>query len=354
MNEKTIRIFNYPWHISHQYELMQIPNTKWSWLIQHRRGYSAFPRDDFFEKFGAEWVASYKKGKYDVALLHLDQQCFEEGLWERGKGSLFKDVNEAVTDIPKIIIMHGTPYYPENYDCDISLDNYEEKGFTKEQIGMSSELINRFKEETKSFEAIIFNSHKAQEQWGMKDDLRAITIWHGMSEDEWFDLPKEPRVVTMIGPAGLDKYYDRIFLRAIKELLQEKGIGHCHITVDAQFKSWTEYRNFLGRSLLYLNPTKESPMPRSRTEAMFSGCCVLTTPHQDADMFIKDGENGIIIPRNPQFVADLIESLIFDYKKAIKIGQAGKKTAQEVFNIDTYRQNWVELLNNIINKKHGK
>lgn len=350
MENKPIRIFNYPWHIAHQYELMQIPNTKWSWLIQHRRTYSSFPRDDFFTKLGAEWVNSYEKGKYDVALLHLDQQCFEDGIWEKGKGSLFQDIKKAVTDIPKIILMHGTPYYPEVYTSDITEENYEELGFTKEQIGMSSELINRFKEEVKDFEAVIFNSYRAQEQWGMKDDPRALTIWHGMDESEWFDLPKEPRVVTMIGPAGLDAYYDRTFLRAIKELLQEKGIEHCHITVDASFKSWTEYRNFLGRSLLYLNPTKESPMPRARTEAMFSGCCVLTTPHQDADKFIKDGENGIMIPRNPQVVADLIESLIFDYKKAIEIGQAGKKTAHETFNIDVYRNKWVELLNKLLKK----
>ena len=341
INMKKIKIINYPWHLSHQFEFQKIPNIEWSWLIQHRRQYSAFPRGDFFK---GNWVPHYEKGKYDVALLHLDQQCFEESLWERGKGSLYRQVNEVIKDIPKIVIMHGTPFYPEAFDCNITEKNYKELGFTKEQIGMNSELIEKFHKAVESISIIIFNSYKAREQWGMKDDKRAKVIWHGFDKEEWFDLPKEPRVVTMISPGGLDKYYDRTFLRGVKEVLDEKSIQLCHITVDAQFKDWSEYRNFLGRSLVYFNPTKESPMPRSRGEAMMSGCCIVTTPHQDADKFIESGKNGIIVPRNPQKVADIIESLIYDYKTAINLGQEAKKTAYDIFSGERYRKEWSDIL----------
>ncbi len=345
-----VKVFNYPWHIAHQYELLRIPNTKWTWLTQHRRGYSGFPRGDFFEALGGVYAPHYEKGTQDFALLHLDQQCFEEGIWDRGKGSLFAQVNSVIKDIPKVCLMHGTPFYPESFPCDITEENYEEKGYTKDQIGMSSELIDKYKETVKDFDALIFNSHTAQKQWGMQDDPRAVTIWHGMDASEWWDLPKEPRVVTMISPAGLDKYYDRNFLRGVKELLSERDIEHCHITVDATFKNWDEYRNFLGRSLVYFNPTKESPMPRARTEAMLSGCCVVTTPHQDADMFIESGENGIIVPRKPQFVVDVIESLIFDYKKAVKIGQKGKETAIKTFSLTKFHEEWGKVIKKITGK----
>lgn len=351
---ETVKVFNYPWHIAHQFELMRIPNTSWDWLIQHRRGYSGFPRGDYFNELGGTWVPHYEEGKYDFALLHLDQQCFEEGIWKMGKGSLFREVRSVVKDIPKICIMHGTPYFPETYKSDITEENYQELGFTKEQIGMSSELIKTFVEEVKDFDVVVFNSHQAQRQWTdhLKDGGKPkfVTIWHGMGNDEWFDLPKEPRVVTMISPAGLDKYYDRALLRGVKELLQEKGIEHCHITVDASFKSWDEYRTFLGRSLVYFNPTAESPMPRSRTEAMFSGCCVITRPGQDAEMFIKDGENGIIVPRSPEVIADLIEALILDYNKAIAIGQKGKETAKEVFSLDRFHKDWAMIIKEVTGK----
>lgn len=345
---KEIKILNYPWHIAHQYELMKIPATKWTWLIQHRRPFGTTPRGDLIEKYKINFVPYYESGKYDVVLQHLDQQCFEEPLWDKGKGSLFREVSSIVKDTPKICIMHGTPYYPEMFSDTIVEDEVKAGTYTRDQIGMSKELIRRFHEAVKDFKAIVFNSHKAQKQWGFENDPRAVTIWHGLDQEEWFDLPKEPRVVTMISNGGLDMYYDRLFLKYVKEALEEQDILHCHITVDAAFKNFDEYRTFLGHSLVYFNPTRESPMPRARTEAMLSGCCVVTTPHQDADMFIKSGENGILVTRSPGMVAKLIAGLIFDYKNAITIGQAGKKTALELFSGERYRKEWRELLEKVI------
>lgn len=343
------KIFNYPWHIGHQYELMKIPDTKWTWLVQHRRPYGESARGDMIGKFGVEYVPHYEPGKYDVAVMHLDQQCFEEGILDRGKGSLTREVGTVVQDIPKVIIMHGTPYYPEMFGSDISPDNYSALGFTKDQIGMSSELIHRFQEFVRSYgiDFVIFNSYRARSQWGFDNNENSRAIWHGLDTDEWKVLPKEPRVVTMISPAGLDKYYDRTFLAAVKEKLEEKDIHHCHISVDVNFKNPQDYQEFLGRSLIYFNPTRESPMPRSRTEAMLSGCCVITTANQDAERFIKDGENGLITNRNPDYVVRLVEALIYDYKKAIEIGQKGRETALELFQADRFRREWREVLDKV-------
>lgn len=343
-----IRVFNYPWHIGHQYELMKIPDTKFSWLIQHRRKYDDSGRGDMITKYGLEWVPHYESGKYDVAILHLDQQCFEEGIMDRGKGSLTREINTVIKDIPKVLIMHGTPYYPEMFSCDITEENYKALGFTKEQVGMSSELITRFQKFCEDIDYVVFNSHRAREQWGFKDNPKSRTIWHGLEVDEWKPLPKEPRVVTFISPGGLDKYYDRTFLQAIKEKLEEKDIYHCHISVDVSMKNFEMYKEFLSRSLIYINPTRESPMPRSRTEAMLSGCCVLTTPHQDADMFIEDGENGLIIPRNPDYVVRIVEALIYDYKKAQDIGVKGRETALKLFTAERYQKEWKEVLDEVL------
>lgn len=324
------------------YELVKIPNTKWSWLEQSRRSYSSGVRGDFRKKFGIERVPFYEKGKYDVALLHLDQQCFDERSWENGKGSLYRELNKIITDIPKIVIMHGTPYYPENFLCDITEENYKEKGYTKDQIGMSSELIEKCKEVIGS-NVMVTNSKTAARQWGF-----GMPIIHGLDADEWLDLPKEPRVITMMSPGGLDKYYDRMFLSAVKEKLLDEGIVHCHITVDTIFNKWQNYREFLGRSLIYFNPTRESPMPRARSEGMMSGCCVISTANQDAEEFLINGENAIITKRNPDFVVEVIKGLINNYGKAIKIGKAGKATALKLFNGDRYRKQWRELLERTI------
>jgi len=335
--------------LGHQYELLKIPNTKWSWLIQHRRQYSKMPRGDMVKKFNIEWVPHYEKDKYDVAILHLDQQCVEPEIQSRGKGSLYMQVNSVIKDIPKIVIMHGTPYYPERFPCDITEKDYRQRGFTKDQIGMSSELIRRVKKIVGN-NVMVVNSYTAAKQWGF-----GKPIIHGLDPNEWWDLPKEPRVVTVISPAGLDKYYDRVFLEAVREELEKKGIIHCHITVDVRFNNWDEYREFLGRSLIYFNPTRESPMPRAKTEALLSGCCVVTTPNQDADRYIKNGENGFLIKRNPKDVADLIERLLFDYKTTVKIGKRGRETAIKYFHIDRFTKEWRQLLEDVINNyRNGK
>lgn len=328
METEKIKIFGHPWHLAHQYELSKIPFIDWSWLVQYKRPYSKFARGDFMK----QWVTHYEEGKYDVAVLHLDQQCVEEELWQRGKGSLYRELNQVIKDIPKIVIMHGTTYYPEKFSRDQIVDR------VKEIVGENT---------------MVTNSIQCAKDFGF-----GTPIVHGLDPAEWLDLPKEPRVVTMISPGGLDKYYDRAFLEAIREELAERDIHHCHITVDWQARDWRDYAEFIGRSLIYINPCKDSPMPRARTEAMLSGCCVLTTPFQDAGDFIKHGENGFIIGdsslgigRDPKAVADMVEFLMANYKFAVGIGQKGKQTALERFSVGNYHKQWKNLLEKVTGKK---
>lgn len=323
---EKIRILDTPWHIGHQYEQLKFPWAQFSWLQTHRRRYSGSARGDLTSMF--EWVIDYEPGKYDVAILHLDQGCIEPGVLERGKGSVYTHMNKVIQDIPKIVIMHGTPYYPEVFPNQ------------QDMIDKINELMGD--------NYILVNSHRALAQWGWSDRHGARALIHGMDPNEWWDLPKEPRVVTMISPGGFPAYYDRSFLDYVREGLSEIDIAHCHITVDWEAKDWTDYRNFLGRSLIYFNPTRESPMPRSRTEAMLSGCCVITTPTQDADTFIRDGENGFIVPRNPAYVVKLIQHLIENPAEAIQIGQRGKETAKKLFNWERYNQEWYEFVSFVI------
>ncbi len=293
--------------------------------MQYKRPYGTMPRGDMIKEYNIKQAPYYEKGKYDIAVMHLDQQCIREDLWLRGKGSVYREFNEVITDIPKIVICHGTPYWPEEFS--------------------SEEIVSRVKRIVGN-NTMVVNSNQAKEQWGWGD-----AIIHGVDKDDWLDLPKEPRVVTMISPAGLDKYYDRDFLRAVKEELSERGLEHCHISVDVSFKNFDDYREFLGRSLVYFNPTRESPMPRSRTEAMLSGCCVITTPHQDADTFIEDGVNGFITIRNPKVAADLIEKRLRNYEESIEIGQRGKETAIKLFSQERYNEDWRLLINKTLERE---
>jgi len=321
---KKLRVFGVPWHLGHQYELSKFPFVEWSWLLQYKRKYSKYIRTDFMKN----WVTHYEPGKYDLAILHLDQQCIDKDLLDRGKASVYRHLNEVIKDIPKIVIQHGTPYYPEKFTKEYIISE------TKKLIGDN---------------IMVTNSKTAAKQWGF-----GTPIIHGLDPNEWYDLIKEPRIITVISPAGLDKYYDRILLRSVREYLEEQSIMMCHITVDVRMRDWDDYRKLLGSSLIYFNPTRESPMPRSRTEAMLSGCCVITTPHQDADTFIEDGVNGLICKRNPEHIIRLINWCLNNYDEALEIGKRGKETAKKIFSMERYQKDWENLMRQVIKDYNNK
>ena len=249
-----IRIINTAWHAAHQYELYKVPGTEWHHVVNtvRRWGLGKYrPKPDNLHP-----AAYYEPGKYDLAVLHVDQQCVDPSF---GKSRLYAELNDSIQDIPKIVINHGTPYWPEVYDQD--------------------EIIRKMKMLIGD-NHVVYNSHRAKEMWEKNGPMgkTARTIIHGMDADEWYSLPKEPRIVTTLSPAGLDRYYNRRLLTEVQGKLKERGIAHVWVGSDWISNGFDDYRDFIARSLVYFNPTLESPMPRSRTEAMLSGMCTVTLP----------------------------------------------------------------------------
>lgn len=319
--DRPLRIFNVPWHVAHQAELYKLPNTEWYLCANSVRKWGKMrqlPANVF-------WVPHYEPGKYDMAVLHIDQQCVDPKL---GKARLYRELNEEVTDIPKIVINHGTPYWPEQH--------------TTEFLVMKMKLLLEGNH-------MVVNSDRALEMWGQLG-LSSRAIIHGMEASQWVDLPKEPRVITMLSPGGLDAYYNRRLLSATKDMLKQRGISHVHITVDTPTMPQAEYAEFIGRSLVYFNPTLESPMPRSRTEAMLSGCAIVTLANHGAEKFITQGVNGFHVPDNPEVCADLMQALIEkNYAYALAVGKAGRQTALELFSLQRFHAQWADLIESVLN-----
>lgn len=277
------------------------------------------------------WVTHFKKNYYDLAILHVDQQSIYDP--EQGdrihKGKLYMHLRETIgDDCPIVTINHMTPFH-DKYDGPYVVDFM--KKLTKDTF-------------------MIVNSYTAAKQWGW-----GHTVTHGLKVDEWLDLPKEPRAVTVLSPAGMEKAYRRIFLTTVRRMLKEMGVPFVWVGVDRKFDNFKEYKEFLGRSLVFFMPTWQSPRPRARTEAFLSGCCVVSTPYQDADTFIEHGVNGYLTskyvikdPRvmdNPEATARLIKKLVLEEPQtAIKIGQAGKKMARELFSFDKFEAQWIEVV----------
>ncbi len=313
LNKKLseLRVVGVPWHVGHQYELAKL-FSQYDFLLNHYRTWGEVSRP---RPANSKDVLTFKQSDYDLAILHVDQQCTQP---EMNKYKLFSQFEKLTRGMPRVVINHMTPF--------------DDRLETPEVIKRMRELIGDI--------PMVTNSREAALQWGWGNP-----IIHGIDPKEWFVNPKEPRVITSLSPEGMATAYRRELLHATIELLKEKGIEFVWLQVDKKCKSFDEYRDYISRSLIYFNATWQSPMPRSRTEAMMSGCCVVSTRHHDWDSYIKQGENGFIVPDNPRSAANLITDLLTNrYKETVKIGLAGRATAEKEFNIERWRSDWEAFL----------
>ena len=346
MAKDRISVFGLPWHTANQYSMLQLTKKypikfsylennvrRWSQWSHHPEPSSIYSKDEF------EWVTHYEPNKYDLAILHVDQQCVDPQI---GKGRLYRDLNEIIQDVPKIVVNHGTPMWDERYDEQMVINGgvvYDSRGKPHYLDGMRKLIGDNY---------MLVNSYKSAKRWGW-----GYPIIHGFNIEDWEDLPKEPRVCISLSPGGLDKYYNRQLVSSIKGAVQEMS-GHnlTHFNVNHESRDWEEYRLFFSSSLIHIYPFRDSPMPRARTEAMLSGCCVLTSKHHNADEFIKQGVNGFIVPDNPMSYANTIHQLLnYNYKEAVQIGQQARKDAQKLFNIDRYLDDFYKIITDVLDGK---
>lgn len=318
-----LKVIGVPWHVAHQHSLAKLFGEYHLLYNPYRTwGFNSRPMPE-----NMKMVTHYEKGYYDLAILHVDQQSFSDRV---SKGRLFRDVDSLIKDIPKVVINHMTPF-------DDLLDTPEVVRRCKELVGDN---------------VMVVNSYEAANQWGF-----GWPIIHGMDVDEWWDLPKEPRAITVLSPAGMERAYRRVFLNVLTRRLKENyDLKFVWVGVDRpNFNSFDEYRDYIGRSAIFVNATWQSPRPRARTEAMLSGACIVTTRYHDAETFIENGVNGFLLgdkrmdnPNtidNPDTASKLIYELLTErFEEALAVGQKGKETARKLFNMENFKNQWERLL----------
>src|SRR5687768_3197152 len=113
-----LKVFGVVNHVAHQFEMLKLMDkypVQFYFLRNNVRKWEEFPESANMHRPlhpKLKWVSYYEPGKYDVAILHTDQQHVNPDI---GKGHLYKQLNELIQDIPKIVIQHGSPDYQEMY-----------------------------------------------------------------------------------------------------------------------------------------------------------------------------------------------------------------------------------------------
>lgn len=298
------KIFDYCWDVPYQFDMINSlrSHCQFDYCLNSRTHWDPTQRP---VPPHLTFVSHYEHGQYDFAILHIDQQI---GSSDDRQLKIYKQLDDYIDDIPKIVVNHGSPVLPEA------------KAFVRSIVGNNTMVVN-------SYPASCDN------EWGF-----GIPMIHGMDSNDWWDLPKEPRAFTAlpvqeIKEAGETLYYQHGFLT------------RCANYNVPSFDSFDDYRNYLGRSLIYLTAPARGPMHRARTEALLSGCCVVQVQGDHTiDHWAKDGENLVLVPDDPPAIAAVIADLLENrYEEALQIGQNGKKIAIQLFNRDRYRNDWLHL-----------
>jgi len=383
--QRKIRVLDVTHHVMHQAHMIHalrddcefyyLANSWRSWWDKRFSDTRPIPKE-------INWVAEYEPGKYDVAILHIDQQAVNPNIH---KGKIFRELDETIKDIPKIVLNHGCPVYPE---CTM----LKQPGDTDEIA--QDKCIEIMKKILHGLPMVV-NSHTAssEKEWGWGTpivhgmphftleeekevkqhckDTQKTKPFHTLEESfieyenkldkqGWWDLPKEPRFISALSPRGLDTYYNREKMLSTIGILKDT-YGYPFYWCKTPFyntrtmfkpSNFNEYRSYLGRSLIYLDVSQRTPMNRARSEAFFSGVCVVQVEGaHDLERWAKPGENMIIVPNKPSEIAKTLVDLVENRAdECLEIGRKGKEMAMKEFNPERYRESWLKLLTKVCSK----
>ena len=325
---RKLGIIDYPWHQAHLYRLHALPANFWMARIRyplwnhHQRPVPDNFRGGLDE---ADIRKRIRKGRLGLALLHLDQWCEYDTL----RSFPFRMMKNLAQDIPRIIIMHGTPDSPEN---------------RRRTLRMIGNL------------PVVCNSEQARREWDGGEDRedkydlpQFRTIIHGYKVDEFFNLPLESRrkeAITICSGGSMSRWYHGTTL--VERLMRD--IPDLHWLGPMGDRKWAntykEYRVMLASSLIYLSPTRRAPMPGSRTEAMLSGCCIVSVPGNDWREYVHSGDNGVIV-NDYRAVRAVLQDLISRPQAAYEMGQRGRDTARLAFEHTRFVEDWCKVLDGI-------
>ncbi len=370
-----LKILNYAWHVGHQYELHRLPHDFFLLTGEGFRRWN-FKSRPLRPNVSFRQAATIGDGRaFDLAILHFDEEVLEPS---PSMPYPFRPLLERLR-APIIAICHGpAPFRPVEDDGEprpVVIDEEKRRAI----VALVGERA-----------LVVTNSRQAGRDWRFP---RSRTIWHGLDPEEYpsttyerkaltivnslrrkpvyqgyrlyrqvtADLPcdylgKDPaREFRAVTPAGAGSPW-RLpwnaagFLFGRNDEARVAGRWRRRIAEGYALDRFRAYRDLIARYSIYLNPTRCSPMPRSRLEALFCGLALVTTRHHDVDSWLEDGVTGFCTDDAPT-LRERLRALCDDPGLCRKLGRAGQEMARERFHIRHYLAGWTEAIDEVLGSR---
>lgn len=127
-------------------------------------------------------------------------------------------------------------------------------------------------------------------------------------------------------------------------------VGKCtgeHAGFSQPAQSREHLRDIYQTAAVFLNTSIHSPVPTVMMEAMACGCPVVTTGTCMIPEIIEHGVNGIIAD-NASDMKFWCRELLDKPELARKIGEAGRKTIEQRYNLKRFTEKWNNVFKSVI------
>jgi hypothetical protein len=354
---RPLRVLSYRWHPAHQYEIWRLPidvtlvkgfgnhiTQNWPYMERPLR-----PNVHF------RHLSDINPRDYDVCVLHFDENVlcpeFSNGVLPQNWGEPFEWLL-SLSQIPKIAVCHGTPAFKGQYALD------SERKFSFEILeAQRQQLVSCL---AASQALIVCNSWQAMAEWGFKD---ARVIWHGFDPAEFHMGRHRHDILTLRYDYTRPHYRGTFEQREVAGLLDPdiELIPSTHREIPLELRTTNafakrqlrSYVDYIGDFKLYLNTTLRSPMPRSRGESMMAGVIPVSLANHDVERFTDKGVDGFYAETTRE-LAQFINTVMRDRRLLANMSSAARKKASEVFHIDRFRRDWVNLFEDRLGRKFPK
>ena len=112
------------------------------------------------------------------------------------------------------------------------------------------------------------------------------------------------------------------------------------------FGEQEDVRPYIAQCNVFVLPSYREGTPKTNLEAMASGRAVITTNAPGCKETVTDGENGYLVPvRDIDVLAEKMAYLVQNPELAARMGQAGRRKAEELFDVNVVNRTICSAMN---------
>ncbi|MEJ7681996.1 MAG: glycosyltransferase [Segetibacter sp.] len=111
-----------------------------------------------------------------------------------------------------------------------------------------------------------------------------------------------------------------------------------------------ELSPFIAKYRFFFNPIRYTSLGLSVCEAMMTGLPIVGLATTEMAVTIKNDFSGYV-HTDVDFLIEKMQMLLDNHEKAIELGRAAQQTANERFNIERFKQDWINTFEAVI--KHS-